>query len=188
MKVTVLASGSKGNCTYIEDNDTKILIDLGISTNYVENKLSELDINPRTIDGILITHIHADHIAGIKTFCKKYKTKLYVTPKMENELKKDNSTYDINYIKKEMNIKDIEIKVIKNSHDVESYGFIINEKLVYITDTGYLNTKYFEMLYNKDIYVMESNHDIEMLLHGSYPHYLKQRVWGDKGQIGRAHV
>lgn len=181
MKITVLASGSKGNSTYIEHNDTRILIDLGISSNYVEERLKELNVDPKAIDGILISHTHADHIAGISTFFKKYHTPVYVSPKMEQYMNISNPNYC--HITKEMNIKDISIKVIKTSHDVESYGFIINDKLVYITDTGYINAKYFDMLSNKCMYIFESNHDIEMLMNGSYPHYLKQRVIGDKGHL-----
>lgn len=179
MRIAVLASGSKGNSTYIEYNNTRILVDLGMPSIYVEDKLRNIEIDPKTIDGILITHTHADHILGIKAFCKKYKTPLYIAPRMEGALREP----DMIYIKKEMVIKDISVKVIKNSHDEESYGFLINDKLVYITDTGYLNSKYFDMLNNKVMYIIESNHDIEMLMNGNYPHYLKQRILGDKGHL-----
>ena len=87
------------------------------------------------------------------------------------------------FIRKEMNIKDINVKVIRTSHDVESYGYIINDELVYITDTGYINEKYFDMLKDKKIYIMESNHDIEMLETGPYPYHLKQRIWSSKGHL-----
>ena len=82
-----------------------------------------------------------------------------------------------------MAIKNINIKVFRTSHDVESYGYIVQDSLVYITDTGYINNKYFDMLSNKKIYIMESNHDIEMLETGPYPYHLKQRIWSDKGHL-----
>ena len=82
-----------------------------------------------------------------------------------------------------MTIKDINVKVIRTSHDIESYGYIIDDEVVYITDTGYINSKYFDMLKNKKIYIMESNHDIEMLEEGPYPYHLKQRIWSSKGHL-----
>ena len=179
MKVKVLASGSKGNVTYVEDNDTKILIDIGMRCCYVEEKLREMNVEPGDIDAILITHIHKDHTLGLSTFSKRYNTPTYMTPKMEEELVSPN----IKHITKEMTIKGINIKVFRTSHDVESYGYIVQDKLVYITDTGYINSKYFGMLSNKEMYIMESNHDIEMLETGPYPYPLKQRIWSDKGHL-----
>ena len=95
-----------------------------------------------------------------------------------------------NYIyidKEEFNIKDIHIDVIKTSHDTEdSKGYIIsnNEKsIVYITDTGYINEKYFHILSNRNIYIMESNHDVEMLSNSRYPFNLRQRILSDKGHL-----
>lgn len=179
MKVKVLASGSKGNVTYIEDNDTRILIDIGMRCCYVEEKLKEMDVDPKDIDAILLTHIHKDHTLGLHTFARKYNVVAYMTPKMQKELDTDN----VKYITKEMTIKGINIKVFRTSHDVESYGYIVQDSLVYITDTGYINNKYFDMLSNKKIYIMESNHDIEMLETGPYPYHLKQRIWSDKGHL-----
>ena len=179
MKVKVLASGSKGNVTYIEDNDTKILIDAGMRCCYIEDKLKEMNINPKEIDAILLTHIHNDHTVGLKTFARKYKVDTYMTKGMQQEL----GIISTKYISKDFDIKNMNIKVFRTSHDVESYGYIIQNDLVYITDTGYINNKYFEMLSNKKIYIMESNHDIEMLETGPYPYRLKQRIWSDKGHL-----
>lgn len=177
MKVKVLASGSKGNATFIQDKDTRILIDIGMTCHYVEDKLREMDVNPRTIDAILITHTHTDHILGLSTFTKKYNTPTYISSKMDIDV--SNKVF----ITDEMNIKDINVKTIKTSHDVPSYGYIIQDELVYITDTGYINDKYYDMLKNKKIYIMESNHDIERLMDGPYPYYLKQRILSDKGHL-----
>jgi phosphoribosyl 1,2-cyclic phosphodiesterase len=183
MKVVILASGSKGNSTYIEDNDTKLLIDIGVPLNYVEEKLKAIEVNPKDINCILITHTHSDHISGLKSFVSKYDTSVLISPKMEPNINNISSKINIIYFKKEMDINGTQIKIIKNSHDSESYGFIINEKLVYITDTGYLNSKHFPLISNKYMYIIESNHDIEMLMNGKYPHYLKHRILSDKGHL-----
>lgn len=185
MRVCVLSSGSKGNTTYIECGDTKIIIDMGNSCKYVVDKLKELGIDANDIDAILITHTHVDHIKGLKVFCKKYGTKVYFTEKMIGVL-----DYIDNYCLIDGNlfdIKDLFIQVIKTSHDAEdSVGYVVNgdnKSVVYITDTGYINSKYFDVLVNKDMYIMESNHDVEMLNTGSYPFKLRQRILGDKGHL-----
>lgn len=178
MKVKVLGSGSKGNSTYIEYKDTKILIDVGLRCSYIEKELKSIDVDCKDIDAIFITHVHSDHILGLNSFIKKYKTPIYIGPNMD-ELK----CYNNICISSEMDIKDINVKSFKTSHDVESFGFIVNDELVYITDTGYINSKYFDLLKNKKIYIMESNHDVEMLETGPYPYYLKQRIWSSKGHL-----
>lgn len=179
MKVCVLASGSKGNVTYVEDDDTRLIIDIGERCCYVEDKLKEIGVDPSSIDAILITHTHKDHVLGLHTFSKRYNITTYMSPNMDKELGIDN----VKYISKDFNIKNINIKVFRTSHDVESYGYVLQDDLVYITDTGYINNKYFDMLSNKKIYIMESNHDIEMLETGPYPYHLKQRIWSDKGHL-----
>ena len=185
MKVIVLSSGSKGNTTYIECNGTKILIDMGNSCKYVTDKLKGIGVKAEDIDAIFITHTHSDHIKGLKVFCKKYNTLVYFTDKMRNELSYiDNyKLIDSDIIK----LKDLIINVIKTSHDAsDSVGYVIegnNKGIVYITDTGYINNKYFDILTNREVYIMESNHDIEMLNNGRYSFSLRQRILGDKGHL-----
>ena len=185
MRVKVLSSGSKGNTTYIECDNTKILIDIGNSCKYVVNKLKEFGIDGKDIDAVLITHTHSDHIKGLKVFANKFNPLIYVTKEMLSDL-----GYIDNYkviSDTSFKIKDIQIDVIKTSHDAPgSVGYIItgNDKsIVYITDTGYINNKYFDMLKNKEVYIMESNHDIEMLNNGPYPFRLRQRILSDKGHL-----
>ena len=185
MKVSVLSSGSKGNTTYIETNNTKILIDAGNSSKYILNKLEKLNINPKEINAILITHIHSDHIKGLQVLLKKINPCVYMTEKMRPYLDYINNFHIIN--EEIIKIKDIEINVIKTSHDTEdSVGYIINncdKSIVYITDTGYINRKYFDLLKDKEMYIMESNHDIEMLNNSSYPFATRQRILSDKGHL-----
>ncbi|MBR3362968.1 MAG: MBL fold metallo-hydrolase [Bacilli bacterium] len=185
MKVCVLASGSKGNVTYIETAKTKSLIDVGMSTAYIERKLKEINIDPKEIKRIFITHTHQDHIKGLRVFLKKYNPEIYLTEKMEEDLELiiDKTIY----MNEDIEIEDLVVKPIKTSHDTsDSNGYIfINDKksLMYMTDTGYIHQKNFNKLKDHNIYILESNHDVEMLMNGPYPYHLKQRILGDKGHL-----
>ena len=177
MRVCVLSSGSKGNTTYVETDNTKILIDIGNTSKYVKEKLEDIGVRPEELDGILITHTHVDHVKGLKVFNKKYNIPVYITDIMHNDL-----DYVDNYklLYDEFCINDIHIDVIKTSHDTDdSRGYVLtnnDSSVVYITDTGYINKKYFNLLSNRNLYIMESNHDVEMLNNSSYPFQLRQRI------------
>ena len=186
MRVSVLSSGSKGNCTYIETNNHKILIDIGTSSLYVEKSLKSIGINPEDIDMILITHAHIDHVNGLRVFSKKYNPLVYISDKIlkESNLKIENVSSE-----EEILIKnDVSIRSIRLSHDVTDIkGYVIEEEnssMVYITDTGYINENNFEYIKNKNLYVFESNHDVEKLMNNpKYPHHTKIRILSDKGHL-----
>ena len=185
MRVEVLSSGSKGNTTYIETTKTKILIDCGNSSKYIIEKLNSINVDPTELDAILITHTHVDHVKGLPVLLKHINPKVYITEEMFPLM-----DYLTNYefiTENKFKIKDMTIEIIKTSHDVESsVGYIVNnddKSVVYITDTGYINKKYYDLLKNRNIYIFESNHDIEMLNNGKYPFELRQRILSDKGHL-----
>ena len=186
MKACVLSSGSKGNCTYVETKNHKILIDIGTSSLYVEKSLRSIGVNPEDIDIVLVTHAHIDHVAGIKVFSKKYNPLVYISEKI---LKESNIKIENISSEEEINIdSDIKIKSIRLSHDVEDIkGYIIEEEnssMVYITDTGYIIESNFDYIKNKNLYVFESNHDVEKLMNNpKYPHHTKIRILSDKGHL-----
>lgn len=188
MKVKVLSSGSKGNSTLIITNKVKVLLDIGTTSAYVEKALLMEEIDPKEITHILITHDHIDHIKGLKVFLKKYKPIVHVTEKLKNLF--IDTIGDYNYEVFEDGkcvIEDLNIETIKTSHDAtDSVGYIIKHNkssLVYITDTGFINSKYYDVLSNNNVYILESNHDVKMLREGPYPYYLQQRVLSDKGHL-----
>lgn len=187
MLVSVLASGSKGNSTLITTDRVKILIDAGKNQKYLENKLNQINLSLKDIDYILITHTHADHTSSLKTIVKSYKPKIILTELMYQDLDYLKNYENILFLTDNLELEDLVIDNIKTSHDTsDSRGYIItqgNSSVVQITDTGYLNQKYFKKLQNKTIYIFESNHNIEMLMHGRYPKWLKARVSSDVGHL-----
>ena len=188
MKVKVLSSGSKGNSTVIITDKVKVLLDIGTSCAYVEKTLSNIDIDPKEITHILITHDHIDHIKGLKVFLKKYRPVVHVTEKLKQLFQDTIGDYNYEVFDDGMCIiEDLIINTIKTSHDaIDSVGYIIKQgksSLVYITDTGYINNRYYDKLSNNTVYILESNHDVKMLREGPYPYYLQQRVISDKGHL-----
>ncbi|MBQ9318324.1 MAG: MBL fold metallo-hydrolase [Bacilli bacterium] len=186
MKICVLSSGSKGNCTYVETKKHKFLIDIGTSCLYVENALKNINVLPQDIDTIFITHSHVDHVSGLKVFAKKYHPQVCLTPLILEEI--NLSLDNICFIEDKLDFDDTVVYAIKTSHDTkDSNAYVIEEgnaSMVNITDTGYINEKYFNLLADKNVYVFESNHDVEMLMNNShYPHHIKNRIMGDKGHL-----
>lgn len=187
MLVSVLASGSEGNSTFIETEDTKILIDAGMNTKYIKTRLSELGVDIKEIDYILMTHNHNDHIAALATFLKQSPAKLVTTKSMIETLDSIKNYDNIMIHENDLEIGKTKIRPFKTSHDaIDSRGYLVEDEsssVVYMTDTGYLNQKFFDMLYDKNIYIMEANHDVEMLINGRYPKWLKSRILSDQGHL-----
>lgn len=187
MLVSVLASGSEGNSTFIQTKNKKILIDLGMNNKYITTKLAELNVLPSEIDYVFITHTHSDHTGAMKQFFKKNSPIVFLAEEMMGELPFLEDYPNLCFDKGPFNFDSLVVEPFKTSHDAPgSRGYIIKEddsSFVYVTDTGYINHRLFDKLYNHTIYVFESNHDIELLMHGKYPSWLKARIRGDKGHL-----
>ena len=187
MKIKVLASGSKGNCSLIETASTRFLIDIGITYQRLKKELEKMNLNLDDIDALLLTHAHNDHTSGLKVLLKHTTFKIYTNKDIIKELTQDIDKERIELYDSIMHLNNTELTIFKTSHDAKgSVGFLITDdksSLVYITDTGYLNRKYFPLLTNKNIYYIESNHDEKMLMDGPYPYYLKQRIISDEGHL-----
>lgn len=185
MKVCQLATGSKGNSSYFETDKVRFLVDIGLSCAQEERLLADIGVNADDIDFIFITHTHSDHTAGLKTFTKKHRAKVFLTPPMLRELKFDLPNYE--FIGEELEVADLGVITFKTSHDVaDSNGYVFIHKgrtAVYITDTGYLNKRVFDKITNRNLYIIESNHDVKMLREGPYPYRLQQRILSDEGHL-----
>lgn len=187
MQIKTIASGSKGNCTILICNETKLIIDMGISFLTLKRCLEENSLSFSDFSGILITHCHKDHTKGLTTLLNKTNLEVYIPEKMYDSLKEYVQYPKCKFIDDEFTINDVEIELIHTSHDAPySVGYIINQNdksMVYVTDTGYINRKFLAKMVNKNLYMIESNHDEVMLMEGPYPRFLKERVISDKGHL-----
>ncbi len=187
MKVSVLSSGSKGNVTYVEASNKKFLLDAGRNYKYISDALKSINVDIKSIDYIIISHDHKDHVSALKTIIARTNATVIISQKQLYEIDDLKAYPHIVVCEDELIIDGIKIISFHSSHDaVDSRNFVIEEnntKLGYITDTGYINTRNFKYLKNLDIYLFESNHDIELLQHGPYPAWLKKRVLSDIGHL-----
>lgn len=192
MRIKVLASGSKGNSTLIISNDTKILIDVGISYSKIKKYLVDEDINISELNAIIITHAHKDHILGLASLIKKENLLVYIKSDHYEEIKKIINPDNIVIVDKDvLEINDLKIEYLRMSHDTFCYSFIISDgykKIYYVTDTGYINRRYKSKIKNMDMYLIEANHNETMLMEGPYPLILKQRVVSDTGHMSNKYV
>ena len=175
----IIASGSKGNATVVANNNTRILIDMGISLCRLEEGLAEINLKLDDIDAAFFTHNHTDHIGGIKFLSPK---KMYA---LEGTL--PTSLSNVIELNQPINIKDIEVTAFKTSHDATNpcgYMFKSSGKtLVYMTDTGVFLDENLPLIQNPDYLIIESNHDISMLLKTNRPFELKERIMSDHGHL-----
>ena len=188
MKFKVIASGSKGNMTYIETDEAKILVDVGISMREASRRT---DIDFDDIDAIIITHEHGDHTKFLRTIAKKTNAIVYIhKATLESYFNREHQEFNlkVKYIEPNMeyDIKDLKFETLKLSHDVPCLGFIFHhgdKSLGYITDTGFLPLPYIEKLRAVDSLVIESNHDVEMLYNSERDWRLKERIYSVKGHM-----
>ena len=178
LEYALLASGSKGNCCLIRDDQTLVMIDCGTTKKYLTNQLYELGVQREEIDALLITHDHSDHIAQLRAFSDRYVYSPVELP--------DTETFHVQPLHI-FTIGSLRITPIALSHDaLNTTGYIFEngqEKLVYITDTGYVHSRYMPLLLNADYIILESNHDVGMLMQTRRPQYLKARICGDDGHL-----
>ena len=207
MRVKVIASGSTGNCTYVETKDHKILIDTGVSKKTIDFCLNSMGVEFNQIDTVLITHEHDDHIRSLAAVLRKSEIMCYMTTGTydamlqgkNDALKKIlverlESGYIIllNRLQKSINYPDILlddtlINVLPTFHDAsEPVGYKIScleQSVVYITDTGYVHNSLYERICNSDCYVLEFNHDPGVLMASDRSLSLKRRILSDHGHL-----
>ena len=183
MEYHVLASGSKGNSTFIVEKSTGILIDCGISRKQLNYRLKEIGYCPEDIDYVLLTHDHFDHSKNIHTFDKSI---VYTAKGNLPELDEDHELTPY----ESYTFGDIVVDVLRISHDATNpiaFLFKGEESLLYMTDTGYVSKKNKDLIHNLNYYIIEANHDIGMLMATRRPFSLKNRIMGDTGHLNNEY-
>jgi phosphoribosyl 1,2-cyclic phosphodiesterase len=192
MRVTTLASGSKGNCIYIEGNSGAVLIDAGLSAREILARLRMADGKPELIRALLVTHEHGDHIRGVSALARKLQVPIIGTQGTLSEVLRSASSRAppeviACHFDEEIVISDFCIHPFATSHDaLEPCGFCIQEadlRLACCTDTGLVPSALVSDFRRCDMMILESNHCPEMLDNGPYPAMLKKRIRSRKGHL-----
>lgn len=193
MKIVVLASGSRGNATYLEIGNTKVLIDCGLSFRQITQRLTQIGKTFDTLDYVFITHEHGDHISGLLTVQNRLNPQIFLSEGTYRNLPKrivENLRIDKMHIlsgAEPLFLDGFSVHAFSTYHDaLEPLGFRFVEggkKLIYMTDTGYFPMKDFPMIQNADCYIIESNHEPSLLLDSDRPWLLKKRILDDQGHL-----
>ncbi len=201
LRISILASGSTGNCTLLESGCTTLLVDAGLGKKEMLRRFEALGrTRPEHVDGILLTHEHSDHSSGLAQLSRDWDCPAYLTEPAHREIKKmyeDGPKAKLpraEYIRPgiKFTIGDIEITAFSIPHDAADpvgYAFRANgKKVAIVTDLGYMPEVVKFHLRDADFLILESNHDLEMLKVGPYPWYIKQRVMSRTGHLSNAIV
>lgn len=192
IRICPLSSGSSGNCILVQAADCTVLIDCGITGKSAQTELARAGVDPNSIDAIIVTHEHIDHISGVGILCRRFNIPVYATlgtwKAMIDQLGKINPML-IRYIAAEVpfSINGAEFHPFSTSHDAaESIGlkFTDGEKHGAVaTDMGTVTKHIYDLLSDCSIMLIEANHDEAMLIRGPYPARLKERILSDHGHL-----
>jgi len=197
VSVSVLASGSRGNCAVVASSTTRLLVDTGLSGRETVKRLRQLGERTDQFSAILITHEHSDHVAGLQRLAAKLNVAVYMTAPthhawnkaMRDEEGKVPQLGKVEHFAagRSFQIGDIAVTPFTIPHDAaDPVGFTFRMegvKVGFATDLGYMPVSVRDHLRGCDVLVMESNHDVEMLRSGPYPWSVKQRVMSRVGHL-----
>lgn len=189
LTAATLFSSSKGNCTFISSDTTKILIDAGVAACKIEQALADLGESIAEIQAIMVTHEHSDHIRSAGILSRRYNIPIYATPKVWQEYPGFGNIRWENQVQYDygMTIGDLSFDFFKTYHDaVQPLGIVVkhgDKKVGICTDTGIFTPTMEKMLHGTNALIFEANHDTDMLWHGKYPPHTKQRIAGQFGHL-----
>jgi phosphoribosyl 1,2-cyclic phosphodiesterase len=198
VKLCVLASGSSGNCTLVATERTTLIVDIGLSCREAFRRLAEIGEKPESVDGVLISHEHSDHVSGLPVFLKKLNAlhkksgrsvPVFMTGATAQAVEWDGCGLPLERFDAgtRVTVGDIEVGTFTIPHDAaDPVGFSFRAQGIQtgvVTDLGYIPDSIRFHLRGTDMLVLESNHDLEMLKVGPYPWAVKQRVMGRKGHL-----
>lgn len=191
MEVRTLASGSSGNCILLSGGGEYLLVDAGISCRRIAAALAEDGLTPDDLSGILITHEHCDHIAGLATLTKRHHLPIYASPGTADALCGSvpgaSEVVHILDANQSFDLGAFTVDTFPTSHDAaEPMGFALTcdgRKAAVVTDLGFVSDDVLDGVLGCHLLLCEANHDVEWLRAGPYPYHLKQRILGDQGHL-----
>ena len=194
MELCSIASGSSGNCICVGSDDCHVLIDAGISGKRIENGLNSIDLKTEEMKGVLVTHEHIDHISGLGVIARRYGLPIYATEGTIDAIlntksvgKIDESLFHAITPEQPFEIGDLLIEPISISHDAaDPVCYTVSDtesKVGVATDFGTYDEYLVEKMQGCESLLVESNHDLNMLMVGPYPYPLKKRIMGNKGHL-----
>lgn len=193
--VATLASGSRGNCTYVGDSRSGVLIDCGLSTRQVLNRLSDIGLGDVRIDAVLVTHEHSDHVGAARILDEKLyrrqgqRIPFFLTRGTKIALDERCTPTRLEPVTsgRAFRVGSCEIEPYSVPHDTrDPVAYLVTTRGVTVgvlTDLGRSTKLVEQQVARMQIAVVEFNHDVEMLMDGSYPWSLKQRVRGSHGHL-----
>lgn len=187
--MAVLGSGSSGNCTFLATERVKVLIDAGLSKRETLRRLASIGESPESIQAILVTHEHSDHIGGLASLASQYRIPVYVSAMTRAALPPKTELPAVETIVAggRFQIADLTIEPFTIPHDaVDPVAFRLTSegvRIAVVTDLGYIPQNVKDYLKGCHCMILESNHDLEMLRNGPYPWFVKQRVMGRTGHL-----
>ena len=193
--LTLLGSGSAGNCAVVRSGECTLLIDGGLSARQMAARLESAGIAPSELDGILLTHEHSDHAGGLRVFCKKNDVAIYCNPLTAEAVRIGDFDYHKNWrlftTGSDFSIKDISIQTFPVPHDAsDPVGFVLHHgasSLGFCTDLGFATKLVFERIRQVQTLVIETNHDENMLQNDTHrPWAVKQRIMSRHGHLSNA--
>ncbi|HYL91959.1 MAG TPA: MBL fold metallo-hydrolase [Alphaproteobacteria bacterium] len=202
MRMTVLASGSRGNCTVLSSSNASVLVDAGLSCRETLKRMKAAGEDPHQLKAIIISHEHSDHVAGLPVLARKLKIPVFITEITYHRWRCDNRGPDrlpgrlerVEHFAagKSFRIADLTVNPFTIPHDAaDPCGFTFNAhglKVGIVTDVGYLAANVIDALRGCDGLMIESNHDIEMLRNGPYPEMVKHRIKSRDGHLSNAQL
>ncbi len=182
MELSIIASGSNGNCYLLQSGETAILFDAGKGYRETAERMAALGKDIREVKGIVLSHAHGDHYKGIGPISRRLGIPVYIREPVYLSCRQWLGPVEVRHFEGTFQIGDLEITPIETSHDVDSCGFAVGG-LGLFTDTGCVTAQMREIISDLDAILIESNYDEEMLMNGSYPRHLKDRILSDRGHL-----
>lgn len=190
VELTILGSGSAGNCAYLETPEVRLLIDAGFSARQIRKRLAEIGRGPEGLSGILVTHEHSDHINGLAVLCSKLHIPIYCNRDTKSAVEQALETrFDCRIFATgdSFEIGDVQVDTFSIPHDaVDPVGFLIRTgegNIGFLTDLGHATKLALQRVSPANVLILETNHDLKMLQESSRPWSLKQRIAGRHGHL-----